>query len=161
MEKEGTKLLYIYVFITIIGIIGYLYGEDGTSTAWRMYVVLGSASTLGLAIIAGLGYMKYIKEEDIVIIKFKPTFKIDKIDDEGNITTGLTVMRKNCTRSEIQGLLGMIFNNYHKRNRYDLEDFLTLKGKKNILTRIDDAQKGKSNEVVISITKEELKQFNI
>jgi len=156
--KEGSRLLYVYLIITIVGIVAYLYGKDGTSTAWKIYVVLGSASTLGLAVIAGLGYMKYIKEEDTVKIKFKPKFVHEAVDKDGTLDTKLTVMRKNCTRSEIQGLLGMIFNNCHKRNRYDLEDFLT---NRTILTIIDNAQKGKTDEVIIGITEEELKQFNI
>ena len=158
--KKGTWLLIAYVGITLLGIVAYLYGDDGKSPLWQIYVVAGAAATLALAILAAFGYYEYIKQEDIVKIKFKPVgFDAEKTDQNGNIDTLLTVLRKNCTRSEIQGLLGMIFNDYHGRHRYDLNDFLTNDG--NILEVINNAQTGKIDEVVIKITQEELKQFNI
>ncbi len=159
--REGSKFIIMFVVFTLLGIMAFYWNKDGTSFGWEIYTVIGTASTLALAILAVYGYLKYRKEEEIIDIVFmpKPSFQHEKLDENGYLPTGLTVLRQNCTRSEIQGLLGMIFNDYHGRHRYDLEDFLTNKG--DILKIIDNAKTGKDNKVIIKITEEELKQFNI
>jgi len=160
IDKEGVKFILIFIVLTFLGVIFFYWGDNGKSLGWEVYNVWGIASTIALSVLAFFGYIKYIKEEDIIKIKFHPKdFTYDNADNDGNIDTGLFLLRKHCTRSEIQGLLGMIFNNYHGNNRYDLQDFLTNKG--DILERILNVQNGKADCIVINISKEELKQFNI
>lgn len=160
-RKRGTKFSLLFILITGLGFFLYYWEKNGTSFGWQIYNVFGVASAFALAIIAFLGYLKYIKEEDVILIKFSYKEEHEKKDQEGNIPTGLTTLRKNCNRAEIQGLLGMIFNNYHNKNRYDLNHFQHFKEDNNVLQIIDDAQTGKRDDVVIDITEEELKQFNV
>jgi hypothetical protein len=138
-------LLWVFMAITITGIVARLLGES--SLLWEVYGTLDTASAVALATLAFLGYMEYTRLED----KIKVCFDVDgeKID------TGLSLLRKNCTRSEIFGLLGMIQKDTKKRFEVAFMKDLSL------LDSLQKIQKGKDNSFIIPLSKKELAQFTL
>jgi hypothetical protein len=138
-------LLLVFIAITIIGVIARLLGEG--SLLWEIYGTLDTASAVALSVLAFLGYMEYTRLED----KIKVFFDVDgeKID------TGLSLLRKDCTRSEIFGLLGMIQKDAKKRFEVAFMKDLSL------LDSLQKIQKGKKNSFIIPLSKEELSQFTL
>ena len=138
-------LLWIFIAITITGIVARLLGEG--TFLWELYGTFDTASAVALATLAFLGYMDYIRMEDKVKIYF---------DVNGErIDTGLSLLRKDCTRSEIFGLLGMIQKDTQKRFEVAFMKDLTL------LDLLQKIQKGKEENFVIPLSKEELTQFTL
>jgi len=137
----------IFLGVTTLGIVLYLTDKD--AMGWQFYNMFGVATTLALSVLAFMTYIDYAKGEDVIKIYFQ----------EGNrkiyTDTELYTQRKHFTRSEVLGLLGMIQSS---QDRFNLSDF-----NKNpqILERFKKIQNGKSDELIIKITEEELKQFNI
>ena len=143
MKNEWSKMIIVFLIIVGIGLADKYCNHGGL--VWDFYVDFSVVATVALAILALMGYFKYISGEDIIKIYFK---KEDK-----KIDTGLVVLRKNCVRSEIQGLLGMI---HSTGGRYDLKSF---QKDRSFLKVLNDVQINKLNEIVIVVTKEELEQF--
>lgn len=139
------KNVLIFLAITIMGIILYVYGEQGI--AWKMYNMLGAATTVALSTLALMAYFEYAKGEDKIKIYFHDTSR--------KIYTKLYTQRKHFTRGEVLGLLRMI---HCKQGNFEIADFNKNPG---ILKRFEAIQNAESDELVIEITKEELKQFNV
>lgn len=147
MRNQWNRVIVLFVFISVIG-LAEKYFNNG-ELLWEYYVDFSVVATVALSILAFMGYFKYIHGEDIIKIYLQEKNKKDKID------TGLIVLRKNCVRSEVQGLLGMI---HISGGHYDLKSF-QRDGK--ILKVINQVQTNKLNEIVIEVTEKELKQFEI
>ena len=143
MKTEWSKMIIVFLIIVVIGLADKYCNHGGL--VWDFYVDFSVVATVALAILALMGYFKYISGEDTIKIYFKK-------EDE-KIDTGLVVLRKNCVRSEIQGLLGMI---HSTGGRYDLKSF---QKDRSFLKVLNDVQINKLNEIVIVVTKEELEQF--
>jgi len=139
-------LLITFALITIIGILVRLFlGEK--SFLWDLYGTLDTASAVALATLAFAGYMEYTRLEDKIKIYF---------DVEGKeIDTGLSLLRKDCTRSEIFGLLGMIQKDAKGRFEVRFMKDLTL------LDMLQQIQKGKGDKLIIPLQKEEIAQFTL
>lgn len=146
MTWDKHKNIIIFLLITLMGIILYLYDKDGLG--WKVVNIIGIATTLSLSGLAFMAYLDYAKGEDTIRIYFK-TEKIPKI------YTKLYTQRKHFTRGEAMGLLGMIYNG---EGRFNLSDF-----NKNteILKRFQAIQNGNADELIIVTDEKELKQFNI
>ncbi len=67
------------------------------------------------------------------------------------------IRRKNLTRSEVQGLLGVIPMREDNRSRYDPSPI----AKADFFRSLEKAQSGKSNTLTINCTSEELNQFDL
>ncbi len=67
------------------------------------------------------------------------------------------IRRKNLTRSEVQGLLGVIPMLGDKQPRYNP----SLIAKADFFQSLEKAQSGKSNTLTINCTSEELNQFDL
>jgi len=139
------KPILIFIVLTLVGLGFRYYDKDGF--IWKLYLDIGAASTVALAVLAYLGYLEYIESEDPIGIYFQ-------IDEE-EIDTGLTVLRKNCTRGEVLGIIGMFNSDPNKR--FVVED---LQKNKNILKTFDAIQTGKSTKLIIKIKDDEKEQFS-
>ncbi|BCD68472.1 hypothetical protein [Nitratiruptor sp. YY09-18] len=133
----------IFIIIIISGIIAKLFD----SYLWEIFGILDTASAVALAILAGWGYIEFIRSEQPVKIIFE-------IDGK-RVETGLALLRKNFTRSELMGILGMIQKDQNTRYR------LSFFQDKNMLKTLQKTQTGKEKEFVITMSKEEAKQFVI
>lgn len=137
------KPLFIYVPITLFTwALSFILEEN----EWKYIASLDTSTAIALAILAFLGYLEYVRLEDTIEIYFKVC--------EEEIETGLTVLRKNCTRSEVLGILGMMQT---KNGRYEIA---YLKDK-NLLTNLNNIQKNRDTRLIIPLSKKELEQFCI
>lgn len=137
------KPLFIYVPITLFTwMLSFILEEN----EWKYIASLDTSTAIALAILAFLGYLEYVRLEDTIEIYFKVC--------EEEIETGLTVLRKNCTRSEVLGILGMMQT---KNGRYEIA---YLKDK-NLLTNLNNIQKNRDIRLIIPLSKKELEQFCI
>ncbi len=136
--------LIIFITLTLAGLaISYLLDKE----AWRFWGNLDSAFAVALGVLAFMGYLEYIRSEDEIKIYFKV--------NEKKLDTGLTVLRKDCNRSEILGILGMIQKD--SKNRFDIK----YMKKRGLLKKLYDIQKGSEKELIIYLDEEELEQFDI
>ena len=141
---KGYVFIIIFILVTAFGFDAYYLNEDGKSNMWEIYLVFGASSTFALSIFALWGYYEYIREEDEIEILFSLENK--------EIETGLKVLRKNCTRAELQGLLRILSNG----KTFDMASVLR---DKKILHLVNDIQTGKGKKIIIEIQLNELEQF--
>ena len=146
--KSFLNSLTVYIVIVVLGIGAYyLQNAKNVEHIWDYWGVLDTSSAVALAILAGLAYWDYIKGENIIKIYFLVNGK--KID------TGLSLLRKDFSRSELLGILGMI--KLDPKERYKLLYFQNP----TILKEIQKIQKGKGNEFTIELEDDELKYFKL
>ena len=119
-------------------------------------LALDTSTVIALAILAFSAYMEYAKGEDEIALKF------EILDESGNIidreylkSNGekLIILRKNTTRAEVLGIMGMIQKK--STGRYDIDNRI----QKTFLDRINEIQKGKGNELLIPIMKKDYDKF--
>lgn len=77
------------------------------------------------------------------------------IDGKEIFLENISIIRKHITRSEILGMLGVIQKN--SKERYNIEYL----GETKFFEDLYAIQKGSSHKLVIEISEDELKQFNI
>jgi len=148
-RREIMKKLNIYYPLIVFGCVtvgGLLIKYFEMTKFWDFYEALDTASAVALSLLAFSGYLEYIKSENVI----KIYFQIDKQDE---IDTGLSVLRKNCTRSEVFGILGMLQKDPKKRYEIKYTKDLSFLGK------LQDIQKGDADKLIIPIIDEELEQF--
>ncbi|SMC09203.1 hypothetical protein [Nitratiruptor tergarcus] len=138
---------YIPFIVFIVVIISGIIAKILNSYLWEIYGILDTASAVALAILAGWGFIEFIRNEQPVEIIFE-------IDGK-RVDTGLSLLRKNFTRSELMGILGMIQKD--QDTRYKLSFFQD----KNMLKTLQETQTGKNKEFVIKMSKKEAEQFKI
>ncbi len=142
------KSLAIYVLIIIIGLlVFYFTGTDNKDNLWNWFGAFDTSSAVAVAILAMFVYYEYIKQEESIKIYF--------LENGKKIDTGLSLLRKEFSRSEILGLLGMIQKDPEKR--FNLSYFQNP----DILKDIQKIQKGDGDEFTITLKKDELKYFDI
>ena len=140
------KILFIFIIITIIGAVSY-YLWGGNSKLWVFYSTIDTASAVALSVLAFFAYLEMIKSEDVIKIYFRVNNQL--------INTNLSLLRKDCTRSEVLGILGMIQKD--GKSRFNIK---SLKNPK-ILNELQNIQKDKSDKLVIDLLQDELKIFHI
>jgi flagellar motor component MotA len=141
------RILVVFGLIVVFGIlIRYILGGD--SFLWALYEVLDTASAVALAALAFFGYMEYSKSEDKIKIYFK-------VDNQKQIDTNLSILRKNFSRSEVFGLLGMIQKD--AKGRFDI----AYSRDKSMLDALHAVQKGDKDSFVIPINSNEFEQFDV
>jgi len=138
-------MLYLVVFVVIflVGVVAKFFYP----AVWEWFGLLDTASAVALAAIAIWGYFEYIRSEDVIKIYFDV--------DGQKIDTGLSILRKDFSRGELLGVLGMIQKK--QVNRFELKE---LKDPA-ILKKIQSIQKGKDKEFILKISKDELDQFDL
>ena len=144
--KALTKPLSIFVVLIVIGIaIRYIFGEN--SKIWDFWGILDTSSAVALALLAFLAYKDMLKEEDTIPLYFNVNGK--------RIDTKLSLLRKNCTRGEVVGILGMIQKDTKKRFSFSTKELPLF------LKQLQDIQKGKKDEITITMSQKEFEQFEI
>ena len=139
--RSGIWILVIFFIVIGLGVGAKLYWP----TAWEWFGVIDTASAVALALLALFGYVEYIRMEEKIEIAFD--LNGQKID------TGLSLLRKNFTRSELLGVLGMIQKEQEKRFK------LSFFQEPASLDAIQQIQKGKAKEFHIPLQPHEIEQF--
>ena len=109
--------------------------------------MLDVSFAVALGVLAFEGYREFIKSEDEVLIYFRVN---------GTLTpTGLSLLRKDCTRGEILGVLGMMQRTTTSRFSFDTRELPLL------LQEVQAVQKGDKDIFVVEMTPEEFEQFEL
>ena len=140
------KLLFIFGFITLLGLFFHFFKFQ---KAWNVFGAIDTATAVALATLAFLGYYEYTKLEDEIKIYFLIKETNEKVD------TGISILRKYCTRSEVWGLLGMLQKD--TKGRFDIK----ANKDKSLLKAFHQIQKGDLDELEIPLSSKELEQFEI
>ncbi|CAA6815472.1 MAG: Unknown protein [uncultured Sulfurovum sp.] len=135
-----------FIVLTVIGCLLHIF-FDNDWWGLRLWVALDVSFAVALGVIAFMVYLEYIKAEDEIKIYFHVKGKLKN--------TGLSLLRKDCTRSEIFGLLGMMQPENSKRFSVDTTE-LAL-----ILKEVQAVQKAQKNRFVIEMKNHEFEQFEI
>ena len=141
-------MLSWYLLITLFGIVIYFYSSYSKSSLWDIWSAVDSSFAVAVGVLAFFVYIELAKEQDVIELKIK-------IGNKEPIDTGLSLLRKNFTRSEIMGILGMIKKNQDER--YKLKFFQD----KEVLKKIQNIQTGRDKVFIIEMSQEEAKQFKI
>jgi len=155
VNKKGSSMKKVYeryfviivpFIVWVIGmLIYYIAGEE--SFIWKLWGTIDVALAVALGLMAFLAYKDFISSED----EIKLCFKIN----ENKRDTGLRLLRKNFTRSEILGVLGMIQKD--PKDRFNIK---YMKNKK-FLHDLNKLQKGTDKEFILLMTKEEFTKFDL
>jgi len=140
------KLLIVFIAVTVTGLAFYFLGAK---KAWDIFGAVDTASAVALAILAFWGYLEYIKLEDEIKIYFLTQ------KDKKRIDTGISILRKYCTRSEVLGLLGMLQKD--TKGRFNIRAIKDT----SLLELFQKIQKGDLDYLEIPLSAEELEQFEI
>lgn len=143
---ERYSVLIVFVGVWLIGLV-IRYGFGGDSWLWDFWMTIDVAFAVALGVMAFLAYREFIRAEDEISIYFE-------IDGESE-DTGLKLLRKDFTRSEIQGVLGMIQKDSSKRYG------VGYMKKRKFLEDLNQLQKGKSVVFVLPLSGDEFEQFEI
>ena len=142
------KKYIVLIILGIVTLIGFAirYGLGEHSFLWQLWGVIDVSFSVALGLLAYEGYSKYLRLEDTIVIRFK-------LPDGNYIDTGLSVLRKDFSRNEVLGLIGMIRKD--PKVQFDID----VTKKPEFLQSIQHVQKGKEKNFDIDISEEELKQF--
>jgi len=143
---ERYRVLIVFVSLTVVGGVIHLF--SATNGAWlQLWGALDVSFAVSMGIIAFMAYLEFIRAEDEIEIYFEV---------EGKLTnTGLSLLRKDCTRSEINGIMTMPLKEGVR--------FHELKYMKNreLLQELHSIQKGKKDRLVMPMSAVEFEQFEI
>ncbi len=142
--------LLVFVVIIITGLWASYHTDNKIwKMSWDFYSAFDVSSAVALSVLAFFGYVEYIKSEDVIKILF---------DVDGEIKdTKLSTLRKNFSRAELFGLLGMIQKDPKKRYHVN-----SLQEPAKLLKEIQEVQKSwRKKEFVIKMTKKEFEDFSI
>lgn len=143
---ERYKVLVLFVGFTVVGLLSHLIFANDSS--WlKLWGALDVSFAVAMGVIAFMAYLEFIKAEDEVKIYFEV---------EGELKdTGLSLLRRDCTRSEINGILTMPLKEEHH--------FHKLKYMKNreLLQELHAIQKGKKDSLIMPMSAVEFEQFEL
>ena len=144
LQRYGVLIVFAVLFVVGL-LIRYLMGES--STLWGIWNAIDVSFAVVLGILAYIAYRNIVRAEDQVRLVFN-------VDNEKEVDTGLCLLRKNCTRSEVIGVIRMM-QRKSKELHYDASHLHDL------LEEINQIQTGTKGKLRIIITKDELTQFEI
>jgi hypothetical protein len=143
---ERYKVLILFLGITVFGLLIHtVTRSDGT---WlKVWGALDVSFAVAMGVIAFLAYLEFIQAEDEIKIYFEVKGTLHD--------THLSLLRKDCTRSEINGILTMPLKEGVR--------FHELKYMKNreLLQDLHAIQKGKKSKFVMPMSAVEFEQFLI
>ncbi len=143
---EKYLVLIVFVGLTIVGIVVRFVGGD-SSWLWDLWGIIDISFAVSLGVLAFLAYRELIRSEDEIKIYF--------LVDTQEIDTELTILRKDFTRGELMGVLGMI--QADPKQRYVIDEL----SDRQILSKIHAIQKGKDLRFVLTVNAKELEQFKL
>ena len=143
---ERYKVLILFVSLTLLG--GLIHIFSASNGSWlKLWGALDVSFAVAMGVIAFMAYLEFIRAEDEIKIYFEV---------EGELKdTGLSLLRRDCTRSEINGIMTMPLK--------DGVRFHDLKYMKNreLLQDLHAIQKGKKDKFVMPMSLEEFAQFEL
>ena len=151
------ELIWFVVLSTLILIIGII---KHTSDLWSFLESIDTATAIALSVLAFLAYKEYGKNEDEIELKiavyernnYKQPIKI--VDFKDIAGDNIRILRKEVSRGEILGLLGMFQKDTPKR--YSMSDNkLILK----FLDNLKKVQKAESDILLIPLLKEDFEKY--
>ena len=148
MKKKFERywVLIIFMAMTLLGLI-VAYGIGEKSSLWKFWSIVDVAFSVALGVMAFLAYLEFIKSEDQIKIHFNVNGR--------EIETGLSLLRKDCSRGEILGILGMMQKESAKRFSIETSRVPVL------LKEIQEVQKGNAEKIVVDMTQEEFEQYDL
>jgi len=151
-KRKNMKTIQRYsalIWFTVLFVVGllirYLSGES--STLWGIWSAIDVAFAVVLGILAFIAYQNIVRDEDQIRLVFN-------IENKREVDTGLCLLRKNCTRSEVIGVVTMMKHN-NEHLRYDVANL------HNLLDEINQVQTGTKGKLHILINEDEFSQFDI
>jgi len=129
-----------------VGMVIRFVGGD-SSWLWDLWGIIDISFAVSLGVLAFLAYRELIRSEDEIKIYF--------LVDTQEIDTKLTILRKDFTRGELMGVLGMI--QADPKQRYVIDEL----SDRQILSKIHAIQKGKDLRFVLTVNAKELEQFKL
>ena len=143
---KKNRILIIFVLVTFLGLaIRYILGKD--SWLWTLWSSIDVSFAVSLGIMAFMAYKELIKSEDEIEIHLEVPNRV--------INTRLSLLRKDCTRSEIQGVLGMIQKDSSKRYN------VSYMKQRAFLQKLHQIQKGNDKRLIIYLSDQEVLQFDV
>jgi len=142
--KYGGLTLFSVLF-GIGVLVRYLFGTQ--STLWDLWNTVDISFAVALGILAFIAYRDIVREKDQIRLIFD-------VKGEAQIDTGLCLLRKDCTRSEVIGVIKM-FKKSDAPLQYDVKHLHTL------LNELNRVQSGKAGKLYIPVHPEEMVQFNL
>ena len=140
------SVLILFVMLSFAGIFTFfIFGEE--SSVWQLWQVVDTSFAIALGVLAFFGYKEFMLSQDEIKIYFKVEGK--------TIDTGLSLLRKDFSRSEVLGILGMI--QCHPKERFDLH----ASREQWFLEDIQTIQKGKKKVFVLPMSMAEFEQFEV
>jgi hypothetical protein len=155
------KNLVIFAIITFsIMSIAFYIGLNKISgiesRMWGFMLALDTATAIALAVLAFSAYIEYAKGEDEIALKFEILDERENVIDTKYLKSNgenLVILRKNATRAEVLGIMGMIQKS--STGRYEIDNRI----QKRFLDKINEIQKGKGDELLIPIIKKDYDKF--
>jgi len=144
LQRYGVLIVFAVLFV--VGLfIRYGMGEE--SALWGIWSAIDVSFAVVLGILAYIAYSNIVRAEDQVRLVFN-------VANEKEVDTGLCLLRKNCTRSEVIGVISMMEKNT-KELHYDATHLHDL------LEEINNVQVGSNRTLRIIISQDEFAQFEI
>jgi len=144
LQRYGVLIVFAVLFVVGL-LIRYLMGEG--SMLWGIWSAIDVSFAVVLGILAYIAYSNIVRAEDQVRLVFN-------VDNQKEVDTGLCLLRKNCTRSEVIGVLSMM-----QRNTKELQYNATHLH--DLLQEINNVQVGSSRKLRIIINQNEFAQFEM
>jgi predicted membrane channel-forming protein YqfA (hemolysin III family) len=140
------RVLFLFVGLSVFGtFLRYVFSSE-EGTLWQLWSSLDVSFAVALGVLAFIAYRDMVRDDDEIRLYFK-------LPDGTTYDTGLCLLRKDCTRSEVIGVLGMMQRRTSERFHYASEHLHDL------LEELNSVQKGRRTELYIPIDEEEFEQF--
>ena len=143
MRRYGALVLFTGLFGVGLA-VRYLFGAQ--SRWWEIWSSIDVSFAVALGVLAFMAYRDIVREKDQIRLVF---------DIKGeHIDTGLCLLRKDCTRSEVMGVMRLLCKD-HAPLRYDARHLHAL------LEEVNRVQSGKAGKLYIPLHPEERAQFEL
>jgi len=143
--ERYSALIWFSVLFVVGLLIRYFLGES--STLWGIWSAIDVAFAVVLGILAFIAYRNIVRDEDQIRLVFN-------IANKKEVDTGLCLLRKNCTRSEVIGVVSMM-KRTNDPLKYDVANL------HNLLEEINQVQTGTKGKLYILINEDEFSQFEL
>jgi hypothetical protein len=144
LKQYGVLISFVVLFVVGL-IIWYALGEN--SALWGIWGAIDIAFAVALGVLAFFAYRDMVHDDDEVQLCFNVNGR--------EVDTGLCLLRKDCTRGEVIGVLGMMQRITENRFKYDAAHLHDL------LDEVNRVQRGESDKLLVIISDKEFEQFEL
>ena len=142
--KYRVLILFSVLFLVGLGIRFFLGAQH---PLWEIWSAIDVSFAVALGVLAFMAYREMVRDDDEIFLYFQV--------GEMEYNTGLSLLRKDCTRSEILGLLGMMQRKTKERFSFDSSYLPTF------LQEVQRVQRGEKDRFVIKMPKDDFDQFDL